>query len=155
MPSFDLPNRVGMMKRSPVPKRNARVFKLYRSPKDWRSPRASPAYRMLQKHDQNNALRYTLWAYAYEITEVKLTEKERKKNKVNAHLTRTVISEAGIRPNKVPKKKVENGTSTIGDAKLMNVFGSVGVTRRNSMKFSNLSLCWAIWLKSFAYFTSS
>ena len=75
--------------------------------------------------------------------------------KVNAHLTRTVISDAGIRPNKVPKKKVENGTSTIGDAKLMNVFGSVGVTRRNSMKFNNLSLCWAIWLKSFAYFTSS
>lgn len=36
-------------------------------------------------------------------------------------------------PIEVARKNVRYGTLTIGDAKLMNVFGNVGVTLRKSM----------------------
>lgn len=47
--------------------------------------------------------------------------------------TLTVTKAAGIRPRRVAKKKVWYGTLTIGDAKLINVFGNAGVSLRKSM----------------------
>lgn len=38
-----------------------------------------------------------------------------------------------MRPITVAKKKIWNGISTIGDAKLMKRFGNVGVILKNSM----------------------
>lgn len=46
---------------------------------------------------------------------------------------RTDKNDAGMRPKRVAKKKIWYGMSTMGDVKLMNVFGNVGVTRKNSM----------------------
>lgn len=48
-------------------------------------------------------------------------------------LTLTVIYEAGIRPITVARKKIWNGMSIIGDAKLIKRFGKVGVILRKSM----------------------
>lgn len=54
-------------------------------------------------------------------------------NKQEKGLTLTVMQEAGTRPTTVARKKIWNGISTIGDAKLINRFGKVGVTLRKSM----------------------
>lgn len=48
-------------------------------------------------------------------------------------ITFTVTKVAGIRPIKVADKNMGNGMSTMGEATLMKVFGSVGVTLRKSM----------------------
>lgn len=45
----------------------------------------------------------------------------------------TVIYAAGMRPTNVAEKKIWNGISTIGDAKLMKRFGNVGVILRNNI----------------------
>jgi len=44
-----------------------------------------------------------------------------------------VIYAAGMRPTNVAEKKIWNGISTIGDAKLMKRFGNVGVILRNNI----------------------
>lgn len=48
-------------------------------------------------------------------------------------LTLTVMQEAGIMPINVAEKKIGNGMSTIGDAKLIKRLGNVGVILKNSM----------------------
>lgn len=46
---------------------------------------------------------------------------------------RTDMIEAGMRPKRVARRNVWYGMPTMGDAKLMKVFGKVGVTRKKSM----------------------
>lgn len=43
-------------------------------------------------------------------------------------------------PMKVARKKIGYGTSTIGEARLMNVLGKVGVTLKKSMQFNSFFL---------------